>query len=145
MPDRLIRWATHGRASPGPKQVFVFTLGGLAVLRGLGYVWPDKLTPGLEFLDEVMPLPGWGWVWVATGLAALLGAFTRHYTLPIIPLAVISTLWATSYAVAWGASDWVSRDWITSVSYIAQAVACLTVVRLIDPPEVELLRGGDGH
>ncbi|RBP66448.1 hypothetical protein DFO66_103398 [Brevibacterium sanguinis] len=143
MPDRLIRWATHGRASPGPKQVFVFTLGLYTALRGLILMGMDTLRPGLGFITDVLPLHWWGWAWLAVGLYAIGGAVTRHYVIPLIPIAVMSALWATSYTVSWGAQGFAGLGWYAAAGYLVQAVACLVVVRLIDPPEVGLTGGGE--
>lgn len=124
-----------------PKRVFTATMGCVALLRGLAYIWPDGVPAGLVTLSVV---PGglitWGWVWAIVGILAIAGSFTRHSTLPLIPFAAVNLLWGGSYTSEWVATlardGSASRDWITSLSYFGLAVATLTVIRLVDPAEV---------
>lgn len=130
-----------------PKRLLMGGLGILAILRGTGYIWPDGIPDGLQTLSHV---PGglvtWGWVWVITGLVCLIGV-TRRHSWPLIPFAVVNLLWAGSYLIEWVAvtlldpGDEISRDWLTALSYLAQGIAALTIVRLVDPGEVEAARG----
>lgn len=132
-----------------PKRVFALIMGAIALGRGYGYVSPDRIPDGLLTLSLV---PGglgtWGWVWVACGLTAIIGAFTRHQTTVLIPFVVVNLLWGGSYLLEWAAvtltwdgltpslSGEVSRDWITCLSYFGLAAAVLTIIRLVDPGEV---------
>lgn len=141
MPDRIIRWMTGGRLVPGPKQVFVMVLGIYTTLRGAVLLQIDE-RPGQGFLLEVAPLHWWGWIWLVIGLYATGGAVTRHYTIPLLPIAALSTLWCVSYLVAWS-RDEAALGWYSALGYLVQAVACLSIVRLIDPTEVKTLRGED--
>lgn len=137
----------RGRPLLTPKRAFTATMGVIALLRGLAYIWPDGTPAGLHTLSKV---PGglvtWGWIWAAVGAFAIVWAVTRRSsTLPLTPFATVNFLWAGSYLIEWLATAIrdgpESRDWITSLSYIALGVASLTVIRLVDPVEVRE-RGG---
>lgn len=144
MPDRIIRWATRGRIRFGIKQIALLALGVLGTIRGVSYIEPPKVPAGLRTIDQVLPIAVWGCLWVAIGLIAILGAFTRHYRVPFVPLMVITALWGGSYIAEWGMDFFVrgvdSRDYITAVSYAVQALLILVVIRLIDPAEVHAER-----
>lgn len=144
MPDRIIRWATRGRIRFGTKQIALLALGVLGTIRGVSYIEPPKVPAGLRTIDQVLPITVWGCLWVAIGLIAILGAFTRHYRVPFVPLMVITALWGGSYIAEWGMDFFVrgvdSRDYITAVSYAVQALLILVVIRLIDPAEVHAER-----
>ena len=107
-----------------PKRVFAIVMGGIALARGYGYINPDTVPDGLSTLALV---PGglgtWGWVWVACGIAAMVGAFTKHQNVTMVPFVLV--IHGTD-----------NRNWITCLSYFGLAAAVLTVIRLIDPEEV---------
>lgn len=147
MPDRILAWATHGRAHIGPKQLFVIAAAVFCVLRGLAYIDPPPVPQGLNTLASVMPLGVWGWAWIVAGVLAFTAVWWRHYALALTPMLILSALWGFSYTAEWVAVvTWrggESRDWITGVSYAFQTVAVLTVARLIDPTEVTTPERGD--
>lgn len=122
-----------------PKAVFTAIMGLVAVARGVGYIVPEGVPAGLQTLDHVAPLEWWGWAWALVGLVALAGALAGRVAVPLIAAAMINACWCLSYGSEW-AYSWiagaVSRDWITALSYLAQTVACIVVVRLIDPGEI---------
>lgn len=128
------------RSWRSPKRVFAVFMGGAALLRGVAYLWPETVPSGLSTLSMV---PGglvtWGWVWTLVGIVSVWGAVASR-TAPLIPFAAVNLLWGGSYLAEWVRGWWetgeVSREWITSVSYLALGVATLTVIRLIDPAEV---------
>lgn len=140
-----------------PKRIFTAAMGITAALRGIAYIQPASIPDGLSTLANATGgLHVWGWAWIAVGIIALAGAAARRTTAPLIPFAAVNVLWGGSYATEWARQiDWEqtietarivseSRDWITSVSYFALAVATLAVIRLVDPAEVTRRgRGGD--
>ena len=141
MPDRLVSWATRGRALLGPKQIFLVVAGTFCILRGLAYIDPPPVPPGLTTLGNVAPLGVWGWAWIAAGVIALASVRWRRWALALTPMLILSSLWAFSYTSEWAATVWLrgedSRDWITGVSYAFQAASVLIVSRLVDPTEVK--------
>lgn len=147
MPKRILKYV-------GAKASFVFIAGVIATLRGIGYIWPETIPPGLQTLAHV---PGglvtWGWVWAIAGIWAIGGTFSRQPAIALVPFATVNFVWAGSYLIEWIASTftfswgppWValaggepSRDWLTCLSYFGLGVAALVVVRLVDPSEVKL-------
>lgn len=145
MPDRIIHWVTRGRFDPGVKRLVLAAVGALGIIRGLAYINPPPTPDGLRTLDQLAPLPFWGWAWAIIGVVCIVGAFTSHYRMPFVPFLVFTSLWAFSYFAEW-AMDYFSRgidsrDYVTAVSYAVQALLILAVIRLIDPAEVNLRRG----
>lgn len=136
MPKRILKYA-------GTKASFVFIAGVIATLRGIGYIWPETIPPGLQTLARV---PGglvtWGWVWAIAGVWAIGGTFSRQPAVALIPFATVNFVWAGSYLIEWIAVTFTtgetSRDWLTCLSYFGLGVAALVVVRLVDPSEVKL-------
>ena len=140
MPDRLVKWATRGRAHVGPKQIFLIIAGAFCILRGLAYVSSPPVPPGLTTLGSVAPLGVWGWAWIIAGIIAFVSVRWRHWALALTPMLILCSLWAFSYTAEWAVATWMrgeeSRDWITGVSYAFQAASVLIVSRLVDPTEV---------
>lgn len=136
MPQRILKYV-------GAKASFVFIAGVIATLRGIGYIWPETIPPGLQTLARV---PGglvtWGWVWAIAGVWAIGGTFSRQPAIALIPFATVNFVWAGSYLIEWIAvtltTNETSRDWLTTLSYFGLGVAALVVVRLVDPSEVKL-------
>lgn len=105
-----------------PKRVFAVIMGGIALARGYGYTGPDSVPDGLSTLALV---PGglgtWGWVWVACGLVAIIGAFTKRQNVTMVPFVLVNLLWGGSYLIQW-IGEIIShgidnRNWITCLSY----------------------------
>ncbi len=136
MPKRILKYV-------GTKASFVFIAGVIATLRGIGYIWPETIPPGLRTLAQV---PGglvtWGWVWAIAGVWAIGGTFSRQPAVALIPFATVNFVWAGSYLIEWVVvtltTNETSRDWLTTLSYFGLGVAALVVVRLVDPSEVKL-------
>ena len=130
-----------------PKRVFAIIMGGIALARGYGYIGPDAVPDGLSTLTLI---PGglgtWGWVWVACGIAAIVGAFTKHQNVTMVPFVLVNLLWGGSYLIHWFGEAIIhgtdNRSWITCLSYLGLATAVLTVIRLIDPEEVKSHKRG---
>ena len=141
------RWATHGKVNIGVKQFALIVFGILGLIRGISYINPPEIPEGLGTIAQLVPLTCWGVLWIAIGLLALIGAFTRHYRMPFVPLMVMSAVWAASFAAEWGMDYFIretdSRYYVTAASYAVQTVAILTIMRLIDPSEVLSERGPD--
>lgn len=125
-----------------PKRIFALIVGAIALGRGYGYISPDRVPDGLHTLAQV---PGglgtWGWVWALCGIAAIIGAFTRHQAIALTPFAAINLAWGGSYLIQWFGETIIhgidNRNWITCLSYFGLAAAVLTVIRLVDPNEVK--------
>lgn len=133
-----------------PKRIFALIMGIVAALRGIGYIWPEGVPSGLQTLSLVPAgLVTWGWIWFVAGAIAIIGSFTKHSSAPLIPFVMVNFLWGGSYLLEWLSvtitwDGWkptlsgdISRDWITTLSYFALAVATLVVIRLVDPSEVK--------
>lgn len=106
MPDRIVSWATHGRAHIGTKQLFVIAAAVFCVLRGLAYVDPPPASQGLNTLASVMPLGVWGWAWIVAGVLAFAAVWWKHYAIALTPMLILCTLWAFSYTAEWAVTAW---------------------------------------
>ena len=109
-----------------PKRIFAIIMGGIALARGYGYIGPDAVPDGLSTLALI---PGglgtWGWVWVACGIAAIVGAFTKHQNVTMVPFVLVNLLWGGSYLIHWFGEAIIhgtdNRSWITCLSYFGLA------------------------
>jgi len=121
-----------------------------AILLCYGIVWaiigygqitsPAPDLRGLRLLLQMMPLDVWGWIWVASGLIAIISAWLpQERDWPgflALPLMVLP--WATSYLLAWVIGDF-PRGWVAAVVWGAIAAPVLVVAGWREPPRPKRL------
>lgn len=90
----------------GPKQIFLIIAGAFCILRGLAYVDPPPVPPGLTTLGSVAPLGVWGWAWIIAGIIAFASVRWRHWALALTPMLILCSLWAFSYTAEWAVTAW---------------------------------------
>lgn len=111
--------------------------GTIAVLYGYGQIaepLPDRR--GLGLLLKLMPLTGWGGVWVAAGLVAMVCAWLppgRDWPGFLAVWAVTAT-WAMSYLVSWWPLGETPRGWVGALVFGAFGGVCLVAIGWDEPP-----------
>lgn len=121
-----------------------------AILLSYGIVWaiigygqitsPAPDLRGLRLLLQMMPLDVWGWIWVASGLIAIISAWLpQEKDWPgflALPLMVLP--WAASYLLAWIIGDF-PRGWVAAVVWGAIAAPVLVTAGWREPPRPKRL------
>jgi len=115
-----------------------------AILLSYGIVWaiigygqitsPAPDLRGLRLLLQTMPLDAWGWIWVASGIIAIVSAWLpqgRDWPgFLALPLMVLP--WMVSYLLAWIIGDF-PRGWVATVVWGAIAAPVLVVAGWREP------------
>lgn len=121
-----------------------------AILLSYGVVWsiigygqitsPAPDLRGLRLLLQIMPLDVWGWIWVASGVIAIISAWLpQERDWPgflALPLMVLP--WAASYLLAWIIGDF-PRGWVAAVVWGAIAAPVLVTAGWREPPRPKRL------
>jgi len=121
-----------------------------AILLCYGIVWaiigygqitsPAPDLRGLRLLLQMMSLDAWGWLWVISGLIAIVSAWLPQGKdwpgFLALPLMVLP--WAVSYLLAWIIGDF-PRGWVATVVWGAIAAPVLVVAGWREPPRPKRL------
>lgn len=118
-----------------------------AVARGVAYIG-SPTTGGLTtFVDAVVPLHVWSFVWITAGVCLVSGIW--HRVVARYALAFTATLWATwglSFMWATVAGD-APRGWVTGSLMLTLAGTMIVIAALADtvgPPRTPVLPPGGG-
>lgn len=115
-----------------------------AILLSYGVVWaivgygqitsPAPDLRGLRLLLQMMSLDAWGWIWVVSGLVAIVSAWLpqgRDWPgFLALPLMVLP--WMVSYFLAWVLGDF-PRGWVATVVWGAIAAPVLVAAGWAEP------------
>lgn len=140
MPEtaRKTKWYSTG----GPWGTGLLCLGVAVTVQGAAYVasTPADLRTQhpLQWADHVVPIAGWGLLWIAAGLWSIWQALTppqRH--MDILPAVAVICLWSGLWAGFWlytGLADghW-SRDWTGAVAWGSLAAVLIFFGRCSNP------------
>jgi signal transduction histidine kinase len=136
MMNRTLR---HNRKlSPGRRGGFLLLFGALYVLLGYSYMGSrptDAVRTSLAVAEQLMPLWGYGLLWMAAGLVALVSGLVfspARDALGFGAAILMPTLWSGTYFLAWlhGDSD---RGWVTAVIFAIIAAAVAIVSGMVNP------------
>ena len=138
MPRRVAR--RLGRAL-GRRGAILLCYGIVWAIIGYGQITsPAPDLRGLRLLLQTMPLDVWGWIWVTSGLIAIVSAWLpQERDWPgflALPLMVLP--WTVSYLLAWIIGDY-PRGWLASVVWGAIAAPVLVVAGWREPPRPKRL------
>lgn len=132
MPRRVAR--RLGRAL-GRRGAILLSYGIVWAIIGYGQITsPAPDLRGLRLLLQTMPLEAWGWIWVASGIIAIISAWLpqgRDWPgFLALPLMVLP--WMVSYLLAWIIGDF-PRGWVATVVWGAIAAPVLVVAGWREP------------
>ncbi len=132
MPRRVAR--RLGRAL-GRRGAILLSYGIVWAIIGYGQITsPAPDLRGLRLLLQTMPLDAWGWIWVASGIIAIVSAWLpqgRDWPgFLALPLMVLP--WMVSYLLAWIIGDF-PRGWVATVVWGAIAAPVLVVAGWREP------------
>lgn len=123
--------------------------GGLLLVFGLiwtviGYAQITSPQPDLRGLRILLwlPLDVWGWLWIASGLAAAAAAFLpqgRDWP-GFLMLPPITAMWAGSYLITWILGDY-PRGWVAAAVWAALAAVPMLAAPLREPPRPKKVEG----
>lgn len=140
MPRRAVR--RLGRLL-GRRGAILLSYGTVWALYGYGQlISPQPDQRGLEPLLHSVPLDVWGWLWVATGLIAVVSAWLPQGLdwAGFLALPAIVLPWMGSYAAAWLLGDF-PRGWIAALVWGVIAVPVIVVAGWREPPGMKRVEG----
>lgn len=130
---RIVRRLSH---QLGRRGAFLLSFGTVWGLIGYGQITaPQPDQRGLHLLLDRVPLEVWGWLWITSGLVAIVSAFLRQGSdrFGFAALCLILAPWIISYLYAWLQGIF-PRGWIASALYGALAIGIMVVVGWSEPP-----------
>lgn len=133
MPRRIIRRLSKRL---GRRGAILLCYGVVWAIIGYGQITaPAPDLRGLRLLLQMMPLYAWGWIWVVSGLIAIVSAWLPPEKdwpgFLALPLMVLP--WTVSYLLAWILGDY-PRGWLAAVVWGAIAAPVLVVAGWREPP-----------
>ncbi|MFD4547308.1 hypothetical protein [Streptomyces sp. NPDC058466] len=133
MPRRIVRRLSKRL---GRRGAILLCYGAVWSIIGYGQITaPAPDLRGLRLLLQMMPLYAWGWIWVVSGLIAIVSAWLPPEKdwpgFLALPLMVLP--WTVSYLLAWILGDY-PRGWLASVVWGAIAAPVLVVAGWREPP-----------
>jgi di/tricarboxylate transporter len=133
VPRRIIRRLSKRL---GRRGAILLCYGVVWAIIGYGQITaPAPDLRGLRLLLQMMPLYAWGWIWVVSGLIAIVSAWLPPEKdwpgFLALPLMVLP--WTVSYLLAWILGDY-PRGWLAAVVWGAIAAPVLVVAGWREPP-----------
>lgn len=102
-------------------------------------------SPTLRYIADLAPLPCWGALWAAVGVACLVGAFLRVDRWAYAAAMALKVLWGTTYLLGWALFG-LDRGWVSAVIWLAFAAFVYVVSTWPEPPIVEpIVEADDIH
>lgn len=98
--------------------------------------------PGLSGLNDIIPLWMWAFVWYASAVSLLVGAFRQDQSRSMMLFAGLLAVWCISYGTAafttYGNPRLTTVFVLQTVIFGGLLVSCLGVARLLNAPPVDL-------
>ncbi|MEU9333114.1 hypothetical protein AB0D49_08110 [Streptomyces sp. NPDC048290] len=127
----------------GRRGAILLSYGSVWALYGYGQlISPQPDQRGLKLAMQLLPLEVWGWLWMASGIIAVVSAWMPQgvdgpgfLALPLIVLP-----WMASYLASWLQGDFL-RGWVAAAVWAAIAVPVLVVAGWREPPRMKRVSG----
>lgn len=130
----------HLIGTGGPWGSGLLCLGVATVAQGAAYMAADRheLRASLAWIDQAVPIAGWGVLWVAAGSYSIICALKppqRHADL--IPAVAVVSLWAAFALIYWLYSGlfqhvW-TREWTAALAWGSLAAVLINFGRCNNP------------
>lgn len=76
------------------------------------------MSPTLQFVASLAPLPAWATLWGAVGIVCLIGAFKRRDRIAFGAAMALKVLWGLTYAGGWLLAN-LDRAWVGAALWLA--------------------------
>ena len=133
----------HRFDTGGPWGTGLLLLGIGLVANGLGYIAANRsgLPPAIQEIGDPVPMWVWGSLWISAGAYSTYKALNppqRH--IDVWAAVAITSLWASSYFIAWlinAVQGDLTREWSSSLAWamLAGVISCLG--RCVNPLDLE--------
>lgn len=128
----------------GRRGAFLTLFGCIYLLLGYSYIG-TPVTPAvhhsLRMALNVAPLVVYGWLWVTSGVAAIVVGLIFRASRDVfgfIAAVLMPSLWAVVYFAAWMDGD-VPRGWVTGLLFALIASAVGVVAGMPEPPIARII------
>lgn len=136
-------WQRVGRR--GTTLLFLATLDFLVAGSLLRPPAEAGQTASVRYIADLAPLPCWGALWAAVGVACLIGAFLRVDRWAYAAAMALKVLWGMTYLLGWALFG-LDRAWVSAVVWLAFAAFVYVVSTWPEPPVTKpIVEGDDVH
>ncbi|KUN99476.1 hypothetical protein [Streptomyces resistomycificus] len=140
MPRRVVR---RLGLMLGRRGAILLSYGTVWALYGYGQlISPPAAQPGLTLALQMLSITVWGWLWLVTGVLAVVSAFVPQGVdwFGFVALVLIVLPWTLSYLVSWLQGDF-SRGWVAAAVWGAIAVPVIVVAGWREAPRPKRVEG----
>lgn len=112
---KILRWINRKTGNRGK---FLGFLAMLDLIYGYSLI---TLPVFYRDIDLLLPVSVWAWIWIASGVNCLTGAFISDDRLPFAVASLVKTFWGMLYAYLWLSSSPVPRPWASAAIWLTFA------------------------
>ncbi|WP_406170390.1 hypothetical protein OIE52_39460 [Streptomyces canus] len=127
----------------GRRGAILLSYGTVWALYGYGQlISPPAAQPGLTLALQMLSITVWGWLWIVTGVLAVVSAFVPQGVdwFGFVALVLIVLPWTLSYLVSWLQGDF-PRGWVAAAVWGAIAVPVIVVAGWREAPRPKRVEG----
>ena len=119
----------------GRRGAILLSYGTVWALYGYGQlISPPAAQPGLTLALQMLSITVWAWLWIVTGVLAVVSAFVPQGVdwFGFVALVLIVLPWMTSYLASWALGDF-PRGWVAAAVWGVIAVPVIVVAGWREP------------
>ncbi|MBM6622680.1 hypothetical protein JTF08_13775 [Micrococcaceae bacterium RIT802] len=120
----------------GPRGVMLLGFALLALTMGYAYAGRPDRGGTLAWLDHVIPIPVFGYLWILVGGWLTLSAFRVNQSRALGAFSGMCFLWAMAYAISGVinlANGEPPRGFTLIPAFLALTIACAAATRMVNP------------